>query len=71
MLNEVRSLCVQAHLYELLELGYEVAVVRDATAAAIIPEGDGYEAALVNYRMVANDLWWTDQALKIVTEAYS
>ena len=35
------NLCVQAHLYELLELGYEVAVVRDATAGAEVPEGDG------------------------------
>jgi len=28
------NLCTQAHLYELLEQGFEVAVVRDATAAA-------------------------------------
>lgn len=64
------NLCVQAHLYELLELGYEVAVVRDATAAAQIPEGDGYLAALINFRMVANDLWWTDDAVKVVKAAY-
>ncbi len=43
------NLCVQAHLYDLLELGYEVAVVRDATAGAIVPEGDGYLAALINW----------------------
>jgi len=64
------NLCVQAHLYELLELGYEVAVVRDATAAAQIPDGDGYMAALINYRMVANDLWWTKDAVAIIEEAY-
>ena len=39
------NLCTQAHLYELLELGFEVAVVRDATAGAKVPEGDGYLAA--------------------------
>jgi len=57
------NLCVQAHLYEMLELGYEVAVVRDATAGAIVPEGDGYLAALINYRMVANGVWWTKDAV--------
>ncbi|MGO1118598.1 cysteine hydrolase [Rhodovibrionaceae bacterium A322] len=57
------NLCVQAHLYDLLERGYEVAVVRDATAGAKLPEGDGYQAALINFRYVANALWTTDEAL--------
>ena len=57
------NLCTQAHLYDLLELGYEVAVVRDATAGAKVPEGDGYLAALINFRMVANGVWWTDDAV--------
>ena len=58
------NLCTQAHLYELLELGYEVAVVRDATAGAKVPEGDGYQAAIINFRMVANGVWWTDDAVE-------
>lgn len=37
------NLCVEAHLRELLEQDFEVGVVKDATAAAKIPEGDGYE----------------------------
>jgi nicotinamidase-related amidase len=57
------NLCTQAHLYELLELGYEVAVVRDATAGAKVPEGDGYLAAIINFRMVANGVWWTEDAV--------
>jgi nicotinamidase-related amidase len=57
------NLCVQAHLHELLEQGYEVAVVRDATAAARLPEGDGYLAAIINFRYIANDLWTTDDAV--------
>lgn len=61
------NLCTQAHLYDLLELGYEVAVVRDATAGAKVPEGDGYLAALINFRMVANAVWWTDDAVKRMT----
>lgn len=58
------NLCVQAHLHELLEEGFEVAVVRDATAAARVPEGDGYLAAIINYRYIANALWTTDEAVK-------
>lgn len=58
------NLCVQAHMHELLEMGYEVAVVRDATAAAMLPEGDGYHAALINFRYMANALWTTDHAVK-------
>ncbi len=63
------NLCVQAHLHELLEQGYEVAVVRDATAAAMLPEGDGYMAALINFRYIANALWTTEEATKRITEA--
>ena len=62
------NLCTQAHLYELLELGYEVAVVRDATAGAKVPEGDGYQAAIINFRMVANAVWWTDDAVQRIAQ---
>lgn len=63
------NLCVQSHLYDLLERGYEVAVVRDATAAAKLPEGDGYLAALINFRFVANALWTTDEAVSRIQNA--
>ena len=56
--------CTQAHMHELLEQGFEVAVVKDATAAAQIPEGDGYLAALINFRFMANAVWTTDQAVE-------
>jgi nicotinamidase-related amidase len=58
------NLCVESHLRELLEQGFEVAVVKDATAAAKIPEGDGYLAALVNFRFIANAVWTTDETVK-------
>ena len=58
------NLCVEAHLRELLEQGFEVAVVKDATAAARIPEGDGYLAAIINFRYMANAVWSTDDAVK-------
>jgi nicotinamidase-related amidase len=58
------NLCVESHLRELLELGFEVAVVRDATAGPRAPEGDGYLAALINYRFIANALWTTEEVLQ-------
>jgi nicotinamidase-related amidase len=49
------NLCVESHLRELVEQGFEVAVVKDATACPRHPEiGDGYAAALVNYGFIAN-----------------
>ena len=60
------NLCVEAHLRELLEQGFEVAVVRDATAAAMLPEGDGYLAAITNFRYIANGVWWTDEAVEMM-----
>jgi nicotinamidase-related amidase len=63
------NLCVESHMRELLEQGFEVAVVKDATAAAIVPEGDGYQAAVINYRFLANTVWTTDEAEKAINEA--
>jgi len=60
------NLCVESHLRELLEQGFEVAVVKDATAGARLPEGDGYEAAMVNYRYIANALWSTAEAVDAI-----
>jgi nicotinamidase-related amidase len=49
------NLCVESHLRELLEQGFEVAVVKDAVAGPRHPEwGDGYQAALINYRFLAH-----------------
>lgn len=58
------NLCVESHLRHLLEQGFEVAVVKDATAAAQLPEGDGYLAALINFRFIANGLWSTDETVE-------
>lgn len=58
------NMCVESHLREFLELGFEVAVVRDAVAAPKVPEGDGYLAALINFRYMANGLWTTDETVQ-------
>ncbi len=58
------NLCTESHLRELLEQGFEVAVVKDATAAAKLPGLDGYQSALVNFRFLANGVWTTDEAVQ-------
>ncbi len=58
------NLCVESHLRHLLEEGFDVTVVKDATAAARHPElGDGYEAALVNFGYIASSVVATDEAI--------
>jgi hypothetical protein len=44
-----------------------VAVVRDATAAARWPEGDGDLATLINVRYLADALWTTDAAVRRIS----
>jgi nicotinamidase-related amidase len=63
------NLCVESHLRELLEQGFEVAVVRDATAAAQTPDIDGYAAAVTNFRFLASTVWTTEQASAAMVEA--
>jgi len=58
------NLCVEAHMRELIEQGFEVAVVVDATAGARHPElGDGYQSAVVNFGYIANAVLRTDAVL--------
>lgn len=62
------NLCTESHMRELIEQGFEVAVVKDATAAAQVDEGDGYAAALVNFRYIANAVWTTKEARQAIEE---
>lgn len=62
------NLCVEAHLRELTENGFEVTVVKDATAAAQHPElGDGYAAALINFGYIASSVLDTDAAVAAIS----
>ncbi len=62
------NLCLEAHMRELTENGFEVTVVKDATAAAQHPElGDGYQAALINFGFIASGVVDTDQAVTLLT----
>jgi len=58
------NMCVESHLRELLEQGFEVAVAKDATAAPKHPEwGYGYEAALINYAFLAHAVMTTEEVV--------
>jgi len=58
------NLCTESHMSELLEPGFEVSVVADATAAAIHPElGNSYESALTNSKFMAIAVLTTDEAV--------
>ena len=58
------NLCVESHLRELLEDGFEIAVVGDATASAIIPGHDGNAAAQTNFRFLASHVYSTAELVK-------
>ena len=63
------NLCVEAHMRELTENGFEVAVVGDATASAILPDLDGNQAAQTNFRMIASHVYTTQELEAAFAEA--
>ncbi len=63
------NLCTESHMRELIEQGFEVMVVTDATAAAQVPGYDGYEAALTNFRMIASHIADTQSTITAMKEA--
>ena len=59
------NICVESHLRDLLEQGFEVAVAKDATAAPRHPEwGYGYTAALINFAFLAHAVLTTDDVVR-------
>ena len=62
------NLCVESHMRELLEMGFEVAVVTDPTASAILPGLDGNAAAQTNFRFIANTTWTTTEAVQHMSD---
>jgi nicotinamidase-related amidase len=59
------NLCTDSHLRELVENGFKVVVVKDAVAA---PGEEAYQAALVNYGLIANAVMTTDEAVKVMQQ---
>jgi nicotinamidase-related amidase len=61
------NMCVESHLRDLLEQGFEVAVVKDAVAGPRHPVwGDGYQAAMINYQFLAHAVLSTDDTLALM-----
>jgi len=64
------NLCTESHMRELVEQGFEVLVVTDATAGAITEHYNGYEASLTNFRMIASAVDNTRNTVKAIKSAY-
>ena len=64
------NLCTESHMRELIEQGFEVTVVQDATAGAKTPAGDAYQVALSNYHYIANAVVPTDVAVDGLRRAF-
>ncbi len=62
------NLCTESHMRDLIESGFKVAVVKDATAGAILPGLNAYEASLVNFQMIASHVFTTKEVLKTIKE---
>lgn len=60
----VANLCVDSHMRALMENGFKVYVVKDAVAA---PGTDAYNAALLNYGMIANGVLSTADAVEAMS----
>ena len=65
------NLCTESHMRELIEQGFEVMVVTDATAAAVTEHYDGYAAALTNFRFIASHIDNTKNTVKMIEAAYA
>lgn len=61
------NLCTESHMRDLVEGGFKVAVVKDATAAAQVPEAgiDGYAAALTNFQMISSHVFTTNEVIAL------
>lgn len=63
------NLCTESHMRDLVESGFKVSVVSDATAGAILPGMNAYEAALVNFKMIASHVFTTKEIVEGIKKA--
>lgn len=64
------NLCTESHMRSLIEAGFEVMVVTDATAGAITEHYNGYDASLTNFRMIASAVDNTANTVAAIEAAY-
>ncbi len=58
------NLCAESHLRELQERGFEAAVIFNATASAKLPGMDADQAARINFTLLAEKVYTTDEFVK-------
>lgn len=64
------NLCTESHMRELIEQGFEVTVVEDATAGAKTPAGDAHQVAVANFHYITSAVVTTDQAVAAIQAAF-
>jgi nicotinamidase-related amidase len=69
MAGPVANLCLEDHMRNLIRDGFETVMVRDAVAAAANEEGSGLDAAMINWRFMANAVWTTEDTVRRMAEA--
>ena len=55
------NLCLESHTRHLLEEGYEVAVIADASGSAKLPGFDTFQGALMNLRLLTSHVFTTEE----------
>ncbi|MEX2591858.1 MAG: isochorismatase family protein, partial [Anditalea sp.] len=55
------NLCLESHTRDLLEEGFEVGVIADASASAKLPGLDTFEGALMNLRLITSHVFTTEE----------
>lgn len=64
------NLRTESHMRELIEQGFEVTVVQDATAGAKAPAGDSHKIAVANYHYIARAVVTTEEAVASLRKAF-
>lgn len=55
------NLCVESHTRNLLEEGFEVAFIADASGSAKLPGLDTFKGSLINLRMITSHIFSTEE----------
>lgn len=63
------NLCLESHTRHLLEEGFEVGVIADASASAKLPGLDTFQAALMNLRLITSHVFTTEEFEKELKSA--
>lgn len=69
MAGPAGNICLESHMRDLVEAGFEIAMVIDTAGAASNEMGDGYTGMMVTWKFIANSLWTTEQAVARLKEA--